>query len=605
MLDGVIALTVILFILSIVSEKFIQLIRSYPQNFPVILIIIAVFLIPRGFYNIIQNFSGANLSIFDSYCAKTLQVFSIISNILFLISFFFFLSIKGEKIFFKNYKSYNSLFFLALSFLFFALSISLTKYTWHILFGGIFLFSSLVSLGIMYFDKLYIGSKKYSLKFFERINKDFLMPKNSEEKEKKENEITLLSMFIGVLIAFAFKANFFSLIKDLRKIDNKISIGWNENEFPFQYQIESHLFNLEIWNFEVSFFIGILLTGFFLSFGSKFFHDLLDRLYYAKKASQALNDPEIMDQTSAEKVAEFVDKYNISKIYHRYKSILLNEPEITSISIQNQFKNQKANDYLMISLEGKTPAGFEDKIRKLINDDEILIQFENNINDFKLTLGNSFADSISNAKTTTIQGSVALEVQDENDPHSNYILTCFHVVKHSNHTWQGQLASDESENRIIFGSGRQPNGTIVKAYRSNIWECALIKLDTELELATLESLIKVRIKGYKILDDSSIINKNAYMYSRVKSSNQKAEILSHASTIEIDFEDGPFQMYDLIKVWNTKSQLPIQEYGDSGNLLYDQNGYALGIVFAKSNQFTYAMDINFPLKYFHIKIKTS
>jgi len=443
------------------------------------------------------------------------------------------------------------------------------------------------------------------LKFFERIKKDFLISENSQEKEKKENEITLLSIFIGVLIAFAFKANFFSLIKDLRKIDNEINIGWNENEFPFQYQIESHLFNIEIWKFEVSFFVGILLTGFFLSFGSKFFHDLLDRLYYAKKASQALNDPEIMNQTSAAKVAEFVDKYNVERSYHKYKSILLKESEISGVSIQKSVIRGKNTNSLTISLIGDIPLNEEIKIRELIQDQNVPIHFETTVKDFELTSGFiDFKSSISNASTPNKKGSIAIQVFKEDDPDSKFVLTCFHAVKHINHTWTGVLSSNNlNENRVILGPGELPNGTIVNAKRTSVWECALIKLDPNISITPLLKLLGFNVTKSRILKGEEDKLKEVSMFSRMQNKNKTGELISHSSSFILNFSDGgPFEMLDTLKIWDKDKQKPIQLRGDSGNLLYDGKGYALGIVFAKSNKFTYAMDINVILNEFNLKL---
>ncbi|MCR9015225.1 hypothetical protein [Aquiflexum gelatinilyticum] len=592
MLDSAIALTVILFVLSIVSEKFIQLIRSYPHTFSIILIAIAAFF----FYRAIILFSYVfGNSVFD------LLIIYILNLTLLAFSFVFLSAHRWNWIY--GTKLSRFLFIVAwILILIWALCES--AYSLYPFVGGIILFSSLISLGMRH-DTISIGSKRVDLKFFKRIKKDFVVRKEVEDKEKKENEITVLSILIGVVIAFAFKANFFKLIKDFEKNSQKITIGWEEGEFPLKniFSNQKPYFE-ESWTFDPIFLIGIFLTGFFLSFGSKFFHDLLDRLYYAKKANQALNDPEILNQTSAAKVSEFVESYNVEKTYHKYKSLLLNEPGIMGVSIQRKELVNRWVDYLMISLEGNHNGSFEEKVRSIIRDFEIPIQFESNVGKVELTSGISFKDSIENASTPKNKGSIAIEVYKEDKPNIKYLLTCFHVVKHPNHNWSGQLSNNPLDNRVIIGSGGKDNGTVINALRSSVWECALIEVDEFNSISPLQNLINMVIKEPRVLDKKDL-SQDAFMFSRKKNSNQKGELLSHSCSFELDFpgDTNPFQMYDLIKVWNKQNQSPIQDFGDSGNLLYDDNGFALGIVFAKSNQFTYAMNINFPLNYFNVKIR--
>lgn len=609
MLDSAIALTVILFVLSIVSEKFIQLIRSYSYSFSLILIFISIFLIGRGFLNLFLKFEETKNHIFDNFPLLNNQPVTIICNSIFLISLFLFLSPHGQKLAKitkkETLKNYNSLVFLILFLIFFGLSIGLTKNAWHLSLGGFFLFSSLISLEILNFDNLIIGSRTISLKFFKRINNDFVSKGDGQEKEKKENEITLLSVFIGIIIALAFRVNFIDLISEIGINPQKVDIGWKKEEFPFQWNNKQKLFNIETWPFDPKFFIGILLTGFFLSFGSKFFHDLLDRLYYAKKAKQALSDPDILNQSSAAGVLEFVESYNLERTYHKYKSLLLNEQGIVGVSIRKKESSNRWIDFLMISLEGNHDGSFEEKVRGLIQDFEIPIQFESNVGAVRLTNGISFKDSIANSATPNIQGSFAIQVFKEGDPTINYVLTCFHVVKHKNHQWNGKLSSVSEENRVIVGTGNSPNGTIKDALKSDVWECALIEIDQGIQITPLQNQIGITVHNQRTLDQKKDLYKDSFMFSRVSRTNRKGEILSLDSSFEIDFNDGfgKVHMYDTIQVWNKERRKPIQEFGDSGNLLYDENGYALGIVFAKSDQYTYAMNINFPLNHFKVKIR--
>jgi len=83
------------------------------------------------------------------------------------------------------------------------------------------------------------------------------------KKEKiRERKIFLISLLSGEIVAFALKADLFQIIENGK-------IGWNQNS------------NGLLW------IVGCLFTGFFLSWGSKFWHDLLGILFEVKNLRKA------------------------------------------------------------------------------------------------------------------------------------------------------------------------------------------------------------------------------------------------------------------------------------------------------------------------------
>ncbi len=86
------------------------------------------------------------------------------------------------------------------------------------------------------------------------------------DERKREKIIQNLAIIVGVIISFVSNADFFQLVggKDL--------VHWSDP-------------NVHI---NIKSFFGCLLSGLFLSQGSKFFHDLLDTLLYAKNMKKGL-----------------------------------------------------------------------------------------------------------------------------------------------------------------------------------------------------------------------------------------------------------------------------------------------------------------------------
>lgn len=90
--------------------------------------------------------------------------------------------------------------------------------------------------------------------------------RHKEEDQKKEKirerKIFLISLLSGEIVAFALKADLFQIIENGK-------IGWNQSSD-----------NL-LW------IVGCIFTGFFLSWGSKFWHDLLGILLEVKNLRKA------------------------------------------------------------------------------------------------------------------------------------------------------------------------------------------------------------------------------------------------------------------------------------------------------------------------------
>ena len=118
--------------------------------------------------------------------------------------------------------------------------------------------------------------------------------------EKKQNEISALSILIGIIIAFMARASLFDLITS----NPQDKLFWKEG------------WDLTCDRTSIQFIIGTLFTGFFLSFGSKFFHDLLDTLYQSKELKRKLQNPQTYTQNSASQVSDFVNlnSFEIAKL---------------------------------------------------------------------------------------------------------------------------------------------------------------------------------------------------------------------------------------------------------------------------------------------------
>jgi hypothetical protein len=127
----------------------------------------------------------------------------------------------------------------------------------------------------LFIGKLPFGGKK-RLRVFANIEKKNI------NKAAQETEITMLSMLLGLVIAFFFNANLLEMVK----VGSFQELGWH-GDFPFDFS--SFRFTGGTHHAILPVLCGFMLTGFFLGFGSKFFHDFLDFLMEVKNNRRIQN----------------------------------------------------------------------------------------------------------------------------------------------------------------------------------------------------------------------------------------------------------------------------------------------------------------------------
>jgi len=200
-MDKTIEILIYLFILSIITEKIVSLVRRYPKNFQIISLLFVFYL---------SIVSGCTLIVTPRYGF----------NYFLLLILLFILAVIGTIVL-KSFK---------------------VKIAPNL--------NSVVNL----FNP------------FKNIKKGMI----GVNQSTKENEISLLSFLIGFLVALSSNSDFFTFfnrqLKDISPIDLS------------RYFKTWYLFDPSL-GFSFTILLGILITGFFLSFGSKFFYELLELLF--------------------------------------------------------------------------------------------------------------------------------------------------------------------------------------------------------------------------------------------------------------------------------------------------------------------------------------
>lgn len=115
---------------------------------------------------------------------------------------------------------------------------------------------------------------------------------SAEFERNREKKISMISILVGIIVSSISNADFFNIIEN-----SKIT-PWKGFE-----------------NFSLISIIGYIITGVFISQGSKFFHDLLDTLLYIKniKKSLYINQENLNNQLL--NMSSWNDDQNTIKVY--------------------------------------------------------------------------------------------------------------------------------------------------------------------------------------------------------------------------------------------------------------------------------------------------
>jgi hypothetical protein len=241
-----------------------------------------------------------------------------------------------------------------------------------------------------------------------------------DRKEEKLREMKILgvNIFLSIIISLISTSNLFNILSFNVPYD---SFGWRFRVNP-TFDVSTSLLTL----------IGCILTGLFISLGSKFWHDLLGLLLYAKDAKRALSDPNQYKLTNGDQIKTFTsyNAYDIAKTAKIQNADALSKTDGYIDCIADVITNEigQTEPVLYVTLKGKVLPGFPEQ-KEVYLDKNITIKINvKPIQDLGIaTLHIKNADSIGpfSDKDT---GTVCCLVVNQDDIAKQFILTCGHVV---------------------------------------------------------------------------------------------------------------------------------------------------------------------------------
>ncbi|QTE38587.1 hypothetical protein J3L18_05800 [Mucilaginibacter gossypii] len=164
-----------------------------------------------------------------------------------------------------------------------------------------------------------------------------------------EREVNSLSFIIGLVIAAAFRIDLFKMISSS---DPQAVLMWKDIPYSLLDKI--------------LFFLSLPLTAFFLTFGSKFFHDLLDTLFQVKNLKRKLVDPNTFEADNIEEFDDFLKQnyHDIIEAAISQNSNLFNVPGLLYAPLQGKMiKNGNLIDCIEVHLSTAGPGSIPSNVK--------------------------------------------------------------------------------------------------------------------------------------------------------------------------------------------------------------------------------------------------
>ena len=418
-------------------------------------------------------------------------------------------------------------------------------------------------------------------------------PQNDAKEQARAYRILKINVWTGIFLATILKADLLEILINITDEPGK-TLGWK------------NIYKYGLWDiFPVT--TGIILTGCFISFGSKFWHDLLDILYQIKNTKRVLSDPETYQVDKVTSLQKIFDTYQsdfIKVAYLEAKTKFMAIDTVQAIGIKTNelgyyfeitvSDNESGiGQYYQYYLEDGTPLKIPIKIIVLSENDKI---FSHGID-----LSARIFDIDQPEKWGTL-GVLVKSLEENSD--KKYLLTCCHNVVNPIR----KISIGDLESQIKAGTHHTAIttkiGTVVKANRDFEIDAALIEIDS-LNNEIINSVPKMGNTQKPIqLSNRDAGNVTAFVYGAktgVESNSiSKGTVMSIYNTIKVTYGKEEFTLINTIAISNKGKS--ISQSGDSGACVLDSHNNVIGLVVAGNSRVTYALAINTLLTKLNVKL---
>lgn len=403
---------------------------------------------------------------------------------------------------------------------------------------------------------------------------------DTEEKLREKN-IQLITIVIGIVVSLISKANLFDFFKD------NFNLFWTAEDFKGLTLLSN--------------IVGSIVSGLFLSLGSKFFHDLLDMLLQVKNLKRKLNDKADWEFDNIADVDDYMQGSDVKKL-----KIFL---EDTFKPIQGYYFNELDYENQIIKVHVKKGTiGIQNAIpfKALTGKTKLfkvqIIEEEDEIKTLALTIKPSDEIANQNAYRNALKGSVAYPVVRNSD-NKKFILTCYHAVWNENHDWDIFLPIGKED--VVHPINGSAIGKIKFAFKNSRLDVALIEPNEDITLDENIPLLNIP-KAMRKIDETD--KKRKTTVSIKSTTNDNAPTIGYIYDVDVSanikYPDGQYRaLNNLIRI-KPFNNSPFSVGGDSGSLVVDEWNYAVGIIVAGNEKdITFVIPIATIFENLNLKIK--
>jgi hypothetical protein len=446
---------------------------------------------------------------------------------------------------------------------------------------------SLISERIANFFKLYLPEDQWFLRL---IPPGKFRTKQDDEYEEKcrIRRVFIIALMSGFAVALFLKADIIAIFNAPN--DPQDTLGWDRIKFPDGAE--------GIWKLPtvLSSIFGCLLTGFFLSFGSKFWHDLLDLLLESKNLRRRLSDGSIYQAEKVEEI-EAILKTTDSEI--AIKILKANEESLYKISGVHaigigEHNNQTCIEVYTSSLDQSLVPKklFYSNLTGRVSTIPVrVITTEQFIAQSTIFPAKEVANEMPIVDSSGIKatGTFGCRVAKEGS-NNHLLLTCYHVLRHQSHSWSLFEALGKGEENVVHPVSGKVIGTLVEAVRDHMLDVALVKPNDGVTFSNV--IPQIGIPVFSRYLTSSEKNKTKLKMEGRSSGLREGVFAGFMPSAEITYGiNDKWKLFDLLiirPIGNKPFSLP----GDSGALVVDELGYAVGMIVAGNSQRSLAIQFN-------------
>lgn len=411
-----------------------------------------------------------------------------------------------------------------------------------------------------------------------------------------EREVMALSILMGFLVAGSLKAD---LIAMITSSDPRKTLFWySENPYPGMDPTGQWLATL----------LGIFLCGFFLSFGSKFFNDLVGMLYEVKGLKKKLNEEKTYSLQSMAEFEEYLklnQKETAQKAISENKDALAGKPNVLSVHTGMTEQNGEPHYCAIVQLKDANRQGIPQSLYvasaggKTIQVPVTVIE-----NQEMPKAHGGTGTNIAEQDTPAFSGTLGCVLLDSLTG-VRYALTCSHVaLSGDSRNLMGNAPSPQRNLVELSAAGTLPVlGPVTSAIRNQTLDVALAgpvvpTVDNQFPGGTLN--------GYRAITDEDVLNQIPVKIRGAQTITEGQIVMRSQTPIAIQYDAGPSpqSFFGLFVVAKKTPQgwSAISKPGDSGAAILDQDNKVLGIVLAGNRNFTYVMPMESIIRQFDLQI---